>query len=95
MKTSEYNFIVCERCKEYEAVCIWDLHGEYYERNLCEVCCSELAKEKQKTCRSNPMRRKADPFFDVKYGTLYLIYSFVALLVWSFRGRRIYPHPAP
>ena len=80
---------MCERCKENEAVCIWDLHGEYYECNVCEKCCSELAKSRQEVCKNKPMRRKADPFCDVKYASLCLLYVFVAMLTWAFRDPHI------
>lgn len=80
----EHNFIVCERCKKNEAVCIWDLHGEYCGCDVCAVCCSELTKEKQKKCGDNPMRKKTN-IFDIKYGVLYLVSMFIFLLTWSFR----------
>lgn len=84
MAFSEYNYILCERCKEYEAVCIWDLQDEYYGRNICDICCSELTKKRQKICRSNPMRRKSDPFRDINYAIVYLAYIGAALLIYAF-----------
>ena len=81
--------ILCERCKENEAVCIWDLHGEYYGCNVCEKCCSKLTEERRQICSGKPLRTKADPFFDIKYASLFLLYAFIATLAWSFRAPHI------
>ena len=81
--------VLCERCKENEAVCIWDSHGEYYGCDVCEKCCAELADVKQKESKNKPMRRKADPFYDIKYASLFMMYAFVAMLTWAFRDPHI------
>ena len=85
----KYYYISCARCNENEAVCKWDLRGEYHGSHICEKCCVELTNE-QKTQESKmTFREKATKVNSAKVLALYMLLCAIAIVIIYLRNPNI------